>query len=77
MMSTVDIDPSKQLTRRSSRLPKAGLEVLGFESVFFGSDCLGGSFFGSGFSCDGYGAFGSSLGFGSSFFEGSGSEDVV
>ncbi len=78
-MSIANIDPSKQLTRRSSRLPKSGAEVLGFESVFFGSDCLegAGSLFGSGFfPCEGDGVLDSSFGFGSSFMDGSGSEDV-
>jgi hypothetical protein len=78
-MSIANIDPNKQLTRRSSRLPKAGAEVLGFESVFFGSDCLegAGSLFGSGFfPCEGEGVLDSSFGFGSSFVDGSGSEDV-
>jgi len=51
---------------------------VGFESIFFGSDCFGGgdSFFGSGFfSCAG-GGVGSSFGFDSSFFESSGFDEV-
>jgi hypothetical protein len=73
------LKPSIELTRRSSRLPKVGADVLGFESVFLGSDCFGGgvSLVGSGFfSCDGGGGVGSSFGVDSPFFEGPGSEDV-
>jgi hypothetical protein len=66
------------LTRRSSRLPRAGPELLD-DSLLLDSDGFGfGVSLGSDFfSCGGGGGgLDSSLGFDSSFFDGSGSDDV-
>lgn len=63
-------------TRRSSRLPNVGAELLDDDSCFLDSDGLGlGVSFGSAFFSGGGEELDCSLGFGSSF-DGSGSDDV-
>lgn len=64
-------------TRRSSRLPNVGPELLDDDPGFLDSDGLVlGASFGSAFFSGAGGELDPSLGFDSSFFDGSGSDDI-